>query len=164
MEDIKVKEDLRSRLSEYKSEMSELFRNGYPSDTKGHSKDIVLPALSFLAGLIIASVICFFIEFSLLSGSTEAKYTLAERMSGRAPSLVYSMKADPYQDFSALNPLGALMPDKSKGSSENQSYQIKDMGLAGTLRRRRHFFRPQRLGRGLWDDRAAIAFARAVLS
>ena len=67
MEDIKVKEDLRSRLSEYKSEMSELFRNGYPSDTKGHSKDIVLPALSFLAGLIIASVICFFIEFNLLN-------------------------------------------------------------------------------------------------
>lgn len=128
-----MKDDLNSRLSEFKNEMGELFRNDYPNDIKNQSKGVLLPASSFLAGLIIASVICFFIEFSLLSGSTEAKYTLAERISGRAPSLVYSMKADPYQDFSALNPLGALMPDKSKGSSENQSYQIKDINLAGTL-------------------------------
>ncbi len=133
MEDIKVKEDLRSRLSEYKSEMSELFRNGYPSDTKGHSKDIVLPALSFLAGLIIASVICFFIEFNLLNRSAEAKYDLAAAVSKRAPSLVHSMNADPYLDFSDLNPMGALMPDKSKGSSDSRSSQIKEMSLAGTL-------------------------------
>lgn len=128
-----MKEDLRSRLSEYKSEMSELFRNGYPSDTKGHSKDIVLPALSFLAGLIIASVICFFIEFNLLNRSTETKYDLAAAVSKRAPSLVRSMNADPYRDFYDLNPMGALMPDKSKGSLDSRSSQIKEMSLAGTL-------------------------------
>ncbi|MNS57548.1 hypothetical protein D3C72_904370 [compost metagenome] len=38
------------------------------------------------------------------------------------------------------------------------------MGLAGALGRRRYFFRPQGFRRGFRNDRAAIAFARAVLS
>lgn len=131
MEDIKVKEDLRCRLSELKNEMYELFKNGYTSGGKLQSKGVVVPAVSFLAGLIIASVMCFFIEFSLLNGSAEAKYDLAETVSKRSPSLIHSANTYPYQDFSDSNPLGALMPDK--GSSNDQSYQIKDMSLAGTL-------------------------------
>ena len=54
MEDIKVKEDLRCRLSELKNEMYELFKNGYTSGGKLQSKGVVVPAVSFLAGLIIA--------------------------------------------------------------------------------------------------------------
>jgi hypothetical protein len=133
MEDIKVKEDLRSLFSEYKNDMCELFRNGYPSDGKRQSKNIVLPAVSFFAGLIIASVICFFIEFSLLNRSIEAKYDLASAVSKRAPSLVHSVNADPYRDFSDLNPMGVLMPNNGKGSSGSRSSQIKEMSLAGTL-------------------------------
>ncbi|MDY9920311.1 MAG: type II secretion system protein GspC [Synergistota bacterium] len=128
-----MKDGLSSILYELKDEMCELFRNGYHSDGKKQSKDLVLSAVSFLAGLIIASVICFFMEFSLLHRSAEAKYDLAAAISKRVPSLVHSMNADPYRDFSDLNPFGALMPGNGKNSSGDQSYQIEDMSLAGTL-------------------------------
>lgn len=133
MEDNKVKGNLSSRLSELKNEIYELFRNGYTSGGKQQLKGVLVPAVSFIAGLIIASVMCFFIGFSLLNGSTETKYDLAETVSKRSPSLIYSVNTDPYQNFSDSNPLGALMPDGGKSSSGDQSYQIKDMSLAGTL-------------------------------
>ena len=126
-----MKEDLRPRLSAYIKDFCGLLRNGYPSGAKRQSKDLLLPLLSFLAGLIIASVICFFMEFSLLDRSAEAKHDLAAAISNRTPSLLNSLSADPYRDFYDLNPLGTLMPDR--GSSEDMSYQIRDMSLAGTL-------------------------------
>jgi len=131
MEDIKMKEDLRSCLSEYINDLCGLFRNGYPSVEKRNSKDILLPAVSFFAGLIIASAVCFFVGSSLLDRSAEAKHDLAAAISHRAPSLANSFNADPYRDFSDLNPLGAFMPDR--GSPGDISYQIRDIDLAGTL-------------------------------
>ncbi len=125
-----MKQDLSSRLSQYLNDFRGLFRNGYPSGAKSQSKGLFMPALSFLAGLIIASAVCFFIEFSLLDRSAKAKNDLAAAISGRVPSLGHSLSADPYRDFSDLNPLGALMPDRD---SSGDMSRIRDMSLAGTL-------------------------------
>lgn len=128
-----MKEDLRSRLSEYKNGIPELFRNGYHSDPEDRRRSFLIWGLSFFAGLIIASVICFFIEFYLIKRSTEAKYDLAGALPKRAPSLVHYVTADPYRNFSDLNPMAALMPDKGNANSGGMSSEIKEMDLVGTL-------------------------------
>jgi hypothetical protein len=76
MEDIKMKEDLRSCLSEYINDLCGLFRNGYPSVEKRNSKDILLPAVSFFAGLIIASAVCFLLDLPCWTGPPKQSMTL----------------------------------------------------------------------------------------
>lgn len=124
---------LKSRLSQIKNQTCELLRNESPHFNKNSSGDSLLFATSFIAGLILAVTICFYIEISLMSDSRETKYRLAEFLSRRTPSLINSMTADPYQDFSVLNPLGVLMPNSDKGRSDPTSYSLEDLDLAGTL-------------------------------
>ena len=75
--EISAKEDLRSRLSEYKSEMSG-FQKRYPSDTVKGIKGYSFPALSFLQVHHRLSYM-FFIEFNLLNRSTEANMISQQR-------------------------------------------------------------------------------------
>ena len=124
---------LKSRLSQIKNQTSELFRNESPYFDKNSSGGALLFATSFIGGLILAVTICFYIEISLMTDSREAKYYFAELFSRRTPSLINSMTADPYKDFSVLNPLGVLMPDSDKGRSDSKSYSLEDLDLAGTL-------------------------------
>ncbi|NLX84452.1 MAG: PDZ domain-containing protein [Synergistaceae bacterium] len=128
-----MKYNLKSRLSWIKNETKELFRNESPYFNKNSSNNALLFAVPFITGLMLAVIICFFIEISLITDSMETNYRLAEFFSRRTPSFANSITADPYQDFSVLNPLGALMPDSGKEKSDSSSYSLEDLDLAGTL-------------------------------
>lgn len=128
-----MRRSVGTRFREVRLNIRGLLWNGCSADEKNGRQYLFRCAAALAAGFITASAICLFVEFRLTERMAVLRLSLAENISVRPLSPTRSAVLDPYGKFSAANPLGALIPDDTRGGRGEKIRPLKDMSLAGTL-------------------------------